>query len=111
VTQSEAQGMLNKLHAQELHQRELATQKLAALSDIERPVQERLEQARRIAYDTVRDLLIQRRDAAADSSQQHATTGSPAQDPGPGTSSPTSRIQRFSLHRLSRRFRTLSSRN
>jgi hypothetical protein len=111
VTQSEAQGMLNKLHAHELHQRELATQKLAALSDIERPVQERLEQARRIAYDTVRDLLIQRRDAAADSSQQHATTGSPAQDPGPGTSSPSSRIQRLSLYHLSRRFRTLSSRN
>jgi hypothetical protein len=110
VTQSEAQGILNKLHAQELHQRELATQQLAALSDTERPVQERLEQARRLAYDTARDLLIQRRDAAAESSQQDANTGSPVRDPGPGTSSQMSRIQRFSLHRLSRIFRTSSSR-
>ena len=65
MTPSEAQELLNKLHARELHQRELTPQKLAALPAAERPAQERLEQARQLQYDTARDLLIQTRNAAA----------------------------------------------
>ena len=65
MTPSEAQELLNKVHAQELHQREPAPQKLAALSAAERPAQRRLAQARQIEYDTARDLVIQKRNAAA----------------------------------------------
>lgn len=72
MTPSRAQQLLNKLHARELHQRDVASQKLAALSAVERPAQERLEQARQAEYDTARDLLIQKRNAAALSPQQHA---------------------------------------
>lgn len=72
MTPSEVQELLNKLHARELHQREIAPQKLAALPAAERPAQERLEEARRHEYNTARDLLIQKRNAALLGSQQHA---------------------------------------
>lgn len=81
MTSSEVQQLLNNLHARELHQRELAPQKLAALPAAERATQERLEQISRLEYDTARDLLIQKRNAAALSSQQH-TTHSLAHGPG-----------------------------
>ena len=81
MTPSEAQALLNKLHARELHQRELAPQKLAALPAAERPAQEKLEKARQLEYDTARDLLIRKRNAAALGSQQHSIH-SPAHSPG-----------------------------
>ena len=74
VTSSRAQSLLNKLHARELHQRDLASQKLAALPPVERLIQERLEQARRLEYDNARDSLIQRRNVAALGSQQQPAT-------------------------------------
>jgi hypothetical protein len=74
VTNSEAQQLLNRLDARELHQRELAPQKLAALPAAKRSAQERLEQARQLEYDTARDLLIQKRNNPVLDSQQDATS-------------------------------------
>jgi hypothetical protein len=81
VTRSEAQDLLSKLDARELHQRELASQKLAALPAAERDAQKRFEDARKSAYDTARIALVQKRNAAAHvPSQRHIP--SPAHDPG-----------------------------
>lgn len=77
VTNSEAQELLNKLHARELHQRELAQQKLTALPLAKHLTQQSLENARQVEYNTARDLLIQKRSTSAFSSRQDAT-GLPA---------------------------------
>ena len=65
MTHSEIQKLLSKLDARELHQREQANEKRAALSATERAVQQRLEETRRRDYDAGRAQLVQRRNAAA----------------------------------------------
>jgi hypothetical protein len=81
VTHSEAQQLLSKFDARELHQRELARQKLAALPTAERAAQKRLEETRQRDYTAARAPLVQKRDAAAKGSNQHHHLPSPADDP------------------------------
>ena len=82
MTHSEAQQLLSKFDARELHQRELARQKLAALPAAERAVQERLEETRQRNYAAARAPLMQKRDAAVKGSNKRQHLPSPADDPG-----------------------------
>ena len=65
VTSPQIQALLNNLDAQELYEREVASQKIAALPAAKRLAQERLEEARQRKYHTKRERLIQKRNAAA----------------------------------------------
>jgi hypothetical protein len=70
ATEINAQSLLTKLDARELHQRELATHNLAALPAAVRPAQEVLEETRCRDCDAVSVGLVQERNGTANRSNE-----------------------------------------